>query len=280
MTVRTEFEEYLSTVIDGSDRVSQAMRYSLLAGGKRIRPLLFLSALQDMGCPDIRPAFPIAAALEMVHTYSLIHDDLPEMDNDDMRRGVLTCHKKFDQATAVLAGDGLLTKAFEMIAGSCYPGQLKSDLIALLAQRAGHKGMILGQSMDLQAEKETCSVDQLRQLDYYKTGQLLTIPLEWAAIMQNMTSCLEPLRQICAKIGLAFQIQDDILDVTASSSQLGKSTSDVANNKTTYVSALGLTQANKTVEELYGQIDSLWNQLPVEMALTRRLVKMLQNRNC
>jgi len=278
MTRAEEFEAYLASAIPQSDRVSQAMRYSLLAGGKRLRPLMLLTALDDFGF-EARRAFPVAAGLEMVHTYSLIHDDLPAMDNADLRRGRTTCHKKFDEATAILAGDGLLTKAFEMIAGSDLEDDVKTRLTALLARSAGNEGMVLGQCLDLQAEGRIESEADLERLDGLKTGCLLTAPLTGAAIIAGREECIKTFEAIGGKIGLVFQIQDDILDLTATSQRLGKSQGDADNHKSTYISMLGLSAAQNRVDDLWQQVDGLWNELPQPMPSLRALVEAIRHRD-
>jgi geranylgeranyl diphosphate synthase type II len=276
---KATFEEYLGSVITETDQVSRAMNYSLMAPGKRIRPLLLLNALDDLQYSSIQDAYPIAAALEMIHTYSLIHDDLPAMDNDDLRRGQLTCHKKFGEAQAILAGDGLLTKAFEMISNSKLSDNVKTEITAAVSRAAGHQGMILGQLMDLEAENTKINQEQLEKLDGLKTGQLLTVPFICAAIIASRPELIQTFTAIGGKIGLVFQIQDDILDVTASQQQLGKSTSDQINNKATYVSILGLNKAQELVVKINDDITSLFEKLPTTMPAIKQLIDSLKNRS-
>ncbi len=232
-------------------QVTAAARYSLLAGGKRIRPVLLLAAA---GLLDVARdlALPYAAALEMIHTYSLVHDDLPCMDDDDLRRGRPTCHKVYGEGMAVLAGDALLNRAYEVIleaiAGfpaSRMPAAAQAGQI--IARAAGSQGMIGGQALDLAAESQILTAEALRHLHALKTGQLLLAPvLAAAALAGNPQPQTDDLRDYATHIGLAFQIQDDILDVTADQQLLGKTTGkDVRDAKSTYVTHFGLAQARQ-----------------------------------
>lgn len=248
------FEEFLSHSLDGlqASVVKDAMNYSLMAGGKRIRPQLVLVTLKGYGLdPEI--GYACAAALEMIHTYSLIHDDLPCMDNDDLRRGRPTCHKQFDEATAVLAGDGLLTQAFTMIAESGYSDHQKAVITGILALCAGSNGMILGQCLDIDAEKNKVDFEGLKRIHYYKTGQLLSAPMMMAAVLASKEDAVDTWAAIGKKIGLAFQVQDDIFDVTKTKEELGKSNSDLENDKSTSVVLLGLEKAQTLMDDLYNE---------------------------
>ena len=246
------FEEYLSQVLDTvtDSKVKEAMQYSLMAGGKRIRPQLVLVTLKGYGIEE-EVGYPAAIALEMIHTYSLIHDDLPAMDNDDLRRGRPTCHKQFDEATAILAGDGLLTQAFITIAKSDYSDHQKVAIMNILATCAGSSGMILGQCLDIEAEKVKVDFEGLRRIHYYKTGELLSAPMMMAAVLANKDKDVDTWAKIGKKVGLAFQVQDDIFDVTKTQEELGKSNSDIENDKSTSVSLLGLEKANELMDALY-----------------------------
>lgn len=228
-----------------------AILYSVDSGGKRIRPLIFLDLLEGFGFELTPSHFDVAASLEMIHTGSLIHDDLPAMDNDDFRRGKPSCHKAYDEACAILAGDGLLTKAFEVVLRTPCLDANKVKLVAALSSYSGIDGMIYGQELDIQSENDPhATLDTLLKIDEYKTAKLLTLPLVCAAIIANKHEDIEIMKKIGYDLGVQFQIQDDILDVTKTSEELGKSASDQENNKTTAVTILGLNKAKEMVKEL------------------------------
>lgn len=243
--------------------VKEAMNYSLQSGGKRIRPLLVLKMCEACGINPVK-GMPAAIALEMVHTYSLIHDDLPAMDNDDLRRGRLTCHKQFDEATAILAGDGLLTSAFEVLSSSDLSDKIKIQCISVLVACAGSNGMILGQILDMAAEQTAIeNLEDLKRVHANKTGKLFSAALQMGCIVGDKTELLEAMKQLGIVMGIAFQIQDDILDVTQSQEILGKSNSDKENHKTTYVTLLGLNKAKELMEEAYRQTEEILHSLPI-----------------
>ena len=234
----------------------EAMRYSLLAGGKRIRPVLVMESCRICG-GDPENALPFACALEMVHTYSLIHDDLPCMDNDDYRRGKLTSHKVYGEAMATLAGDGLLTAAFGVLSGSWAREHQSPEQIAAavscLASAAGEDGMVAGQVLDLQWEaRKDLTRQELEQVHDRKTGALLRCACELGRISAGGSQeQSEALKKYASDLGLAFQIRDDILDVTSTAQELGKPVgSDAENGKTTFVTLLGLEESQKLVESL------------------------------
>lgn len=250
-------ENYLKTRIakKGISKVDEAMEYSLMAGGKRIRPILLMAAAEAVGCKGYN-FLPVACGLEMIHTYSLIHDDLPCMDNDDYRRGRLTNHKVFGEAMAVLAGDGLLTLAFEvMLEQKNVDPKILINTVREIAMCAGNFGMIGGQGLDLEYEGKEITAEQLRKLHSGKTGALFIAAIRSGANLAGATSeQLLALTKFADLLGLAFQITDDILDVEGNAEELGKPVgSDVKNNKSTYVSLYGLEAAhelaNKTVNE-------------------------------
>lgn len=275
-----EINEALNHVLDylEDSRVKEAMNYSLQAGGKRFRPMLVLTACQD-GCGKYKEAMPLALALEMVHTYSLIHDDLPAMDDDDLRRGRLTCHKKYDEATAILAGDGLLTEAFSVIASSSLSDHQKATCVRILANCAGSNGMVLGQILDMAAEKSMLdSLEELKKVHINKTGQLFSCALQMGAVAAGYEASLEIMDRIGKMMGIAFQIQDDILDVTESTETLGKTNSDEKNNKTTYVSLVGLTSAKALMDEAYSETIALLEMLPFEAKGIMEIIKGMQIR--
>ncbi len=236
-------------------QAAQAMFYSLSNGGKRLRPFLLCRVAALFSVPE-STSFPVAASLEMLHTYSLIHDDLPAMDNDDFRRGKPTCHKQFDEATAILAGDGLLTYAFETLARAHHvPAELKTRLIALLAERAGaFHGMIAGQMLDLQTDKspELSSEEVIKHIEEMKTGCLIAYACQAGAILGNATAeQYEAITSYARKIGIAFQISDDILDVIGDSALMGKTLGkDAIQGKLTFVSLYGLEKAQAIATQL------------------------------
>ena len=277
MINKENFENYLSSIIQQDYIVEKSMNYSLLAKSKRLRPLLLLNLLKDFNV-DETIGYPFGSSLEMVHTYSLIHDDLPAFDNDDYRRGKLTNHKAFDEQTAILAGDALLTYSFENLANSFYSDSLKVKLIKLLANYSGKDGMIKGQSLDKEFEGKQVSIDDLLQMDNLKTGKLITVALLGACYIANKEEYLNLFEQVGKKLGIAFQIQDDILDVTADVKQLGKSTSDKDNNKATYVSLLSLNKAKDLVTTLLTEINDLLSDEKIHFDNTKELIAKLANR--
>ena len=234
-----------------AQRLGEAMRYSLEAGGKRVRPVLCLLACEAVGGTPAQ-ALPGALALEYVHTYSLIHDDLPAMDDDDLRRGRPTNHKVFGEGHAILAGDALLTEAFGVLAAADLDPIRRAAALALLAEGAGWRGMAGGQALDLEGEKiAVYDLDHLRLIHRLKTGALLRAALEIGAVLGGAKSAERAaLRTFGEAIGLAFQIQDDILDATASDADLGKRAGkDAGRGKITYPSLLGLEGAQKALDE-------------------------------
>ena len=234
----------------------EAMRYSLLAGGKRLRPILCLAACEMAG-GDPELALPTAVALEMIHTMSLIHDDLPAMDNDDLRRGRPTNHKVYGEAIAILAGDALLTRAFEMVALRS-PGVRAERLIKVVAELSllsGAPGLVGGQVVDLECEGKDVDLDTLEFIHLHKTGALLKACVTCGALIGGAESkLLDALKIYSRGIGLAFQIIDDVLDVTASSDVLGKTAGkDLISDKTTYPKLLGLKESQLRAKELVKQ---------------------------
>ena len=253
--VETQLKQYVPESESLYKVLWDAMRYSLLDGGKRIRPLLLLEFCTLSG-GSVSDALPFACAIEMIHTYSLIHDDLPCMDDDDTRRGRPSNHKVFGEDMALLAGDALLTLAFEAMLEktSAYGvGYDRAGRAAFaLAKAAGYKGMVAGQVIDLNSEGKKVSIDVLREMDARKTGALIVAACEMGCILGGADAVqTEAARLFAEKIGLAFQIVDDILDVTSTTEELGKKVgSDAVNDKSTYVTELGLEKATLLASQL------------------------------
>jgi farnesyl diphosphate synthase len=242
-------------------RLFEAMRYSTMGDGKRLRPFLVMAS-SGLFRVSRTSALRVAAAIEMVHTYSLIHDDLPAMDNDDLRRGKPSCHKQFDEATAILAGDALLTQAFEVLVDEeTHPDpRVGTQLVRAMASAAGPHGMVGGQMIDLAGEGQSLSEAQVTHLHLLKTGRMFAFACEAGAILGKApTSMRMGLRAYAHDMGLAFQIKDDLLDVEASSADLGKTAGkDVEQEKSTFVKLLGLEQARAQAQMLCDQaIDHL-----------------------
>jgi farnesyl diphosphate synthase len=237
-------------------RVYDAMRYSALAPGKRLRPFLVLAGAGLFGVAR-RCALQVAAAIEMVHTYSLVHDDLPAMDNSDLRRGRATCHKQFDEATAVLAGDGLLTAAFGVLAHPDTHGDpaVRCELVSELAAAAGAAGMVGGQMIDLIAEHRSLDIGAITRLQRMKTGALIAFSCEAGAILAKAPGEARiALRGYAHDLGLAFQIADDLLDIEGSAAETGKPVgADAVAGKATFVSILGVARARAQAELLINQ---------------------------
>ena len=255
-------ESLLNKYHPAQSRLHESISYSLSAGGKRIRPLLVLTTLDSLG-GNAHDGLPFGIALEMIHTYSLIHDDLPAMDNDDYRRGKLTNHKQYDEATAILAGDALLTDAFQCILSAQLNAEIKLSLINLLSTASGSNGMVYGQMLDMQGEHKTLTLNELERIHIHKTGELIRAAIVSAGIIMNFNdSQIEQLNIIGKNVGLMFQIKDDILDVEGSFEDIGKTVgSDLNNDKSTYVSLLGLEASkqllNDKLTETYDALESL-----------------------
>ena len=288
MDYATQYQEYLARVnraletacdafLPEESEVCRAARYSLLGGGKRIRAVLVL-AVCDMLNGDAAAAEQFAAAVEMLHCYSLIHDDLPCMDNDDLRRGKPSCHKAFGEATAMLAGDVLLTEAFEVIANVAAPAIVNVRAAKALGAGAGSRGMVYGQELDLKYEALAATEEQLRLIHRNKTGALINAAVQMgaAAAQANETQCKE-LEAYAFGIGLVFQIVDDVLDVTGSQEQLGKPIgSDSENGKTTFVTLYGTDGAMVLAQKLNEQIcNDLQQHFGAKAAFLQQLAQQL-----
>lgn len=255
-----------------SPELTETILYSIEAGGKRIRPLLLLELLEAFGLKLTPAHYQVAAALEMIHTGSLIHDDLPAMDDDDYRRGRLTSHKKFGEDMAILAGDSLFLDPYGLVAQAELPSQVKVELIAELSLAAGSFGMVAGQVLDMQGEGRKLSLEQLQTIHANKTGRLLAYPFVAAGILAQVSQPLQAkLRQAGELLGLAFQIRDDILDLTADFEELGKTPQkDLAAEKATYPALLGLEGARAYFTESLDQAQELLAQLEEEADFSAR----------
>lgn len=278
--INNELEGILPRTDANTEIIREAMEYSLKSGGKRIRPVLALAVCEVLG-GNAKEILPFACAIEMIHTYSLIHDDLPAMDNDDLRRGVPTNHKLFGEAIAILAGDALLNYAFEQMVEhiESINDKFRENIMAMkvISVASGIRGMIGGQVIDIQSENSSVSKDVLQQMHRMKTGELIKAPvLATAYICKAEPEKLERLKKYAENIGMAFQIKDDILDIESSTDILGKPVgSDVQNNKTTFVSLYGLDESKKMLDkltseaveyiEIFGERSMFLSQLALEL---------------
>lgn len=244
-------------------RLVESILYSVHAGGKRLRPLLLLELLEAFHAPILEAHFQVAAALEMIHTGSLIHDDLPAMDNDDYRRGQLTNHKKFGEDLAILAGDSLFLDAFGCVAEVDLPASIRVQLIALLSDASGTAGMVAGQVLDMEGEGASLTLDQLQVIHANKTGRLLAYPFQAAGILLELEPAVATLlEEIGLHLGLAFQIRDDILDVTADFASLGKTPQkDLQAEKSTYPALLGLDGAQAYLDRELDACEDLLDRI-------------------
>lgn len=266
--VKKHFEK-----VDIPENLKKSMLYSLEAGGKKLRPILLFASLEAYSA-NIEKAMSTAVALEMIHTYSLIHDDLPAMDDDDYRRGLLTNHKVFGEATAILAGDALLTYSFEIIANDPLLSEKeKVSIIQLLSRASGPTGMVAGQIMDMESENHAVNIETLERIHALKTGELLKFAVTAGAYLGNATEeQISHLQEFAHYLGLIFQVQDDILDVIGDEKKLGKAVgSDESNNKSTYPSLLGLDGAIEMKKHYTAKAKEL---LTKASANTSRLIEL------
>ena len=263
-------------------RLVESILYSVHAGGKRIRPLLLLELLEAFHAPILEAHFQVAAALEMIHTGSLIHDDLPAMDNDDYRRSQLTNHKKFGEDLAILAGDSLFLDAFGCVAEADLPSSIRVQLIALLSDASGTAGMVAGQVLDMEGEGASLTLDQLQVIHANKTGRLLAYPFQAAGILLELEPAVATLlEEIGLHLGLAFQIRDDILDVTADFASLGKTPQkDLQAEKSTYPALLGLDGAqaylDRELDACEDLLDHISNQVSFEGTGIKNIIERLR----
>jgi len=272
----------LSGEITRPERLMAAMRHGVLNGGKRLRPFLVMESAALFSA-DGEAAQRVAAALECVHCYSLIHDDLPAMDDDDLRRGLPTVHKAFDEATAILAGDALLTLAFDIIAdeATVLPAERRTALVLALARAAGAGGMVGGQKLDLEAEQTPPDESGIIRLQAMKTGALIRFACEAGAIIAGAPAeDRERLAEFGSAIGLAFQLADDLLDLTADASQMGKATGkDAAAGKGTLVALHGANWARSQLHGLVGQAHALLDPFGDQAALLKQAATFIATRN-
>lgn len=277
--VEQEIEKLVKT-LPAPPSLIESMSYSLEAGGKRVRPLFVLAVL-DAFKKDLEVGYKVGAAVEMIHTYSLIHDDLPSMDNDDFRRGKLTNHKVFGEALATLAGDALNTLAFGVLARlQDVSAEVRIELVELLSVAAGAEGMVGGQVLDIEGEKRTLNLHELEHVHRNKTGALLRFSIESGAVLAGASQQeREALVAYADHIGLAFQIQDDILDIEGTTEELGKTAGkDVASDKSTYPALLTLEGAKEKLENHYTLALAALSQLSVDASLLREFAQYIVQR--
>ncbi|WP_105117510.1 polyprenyl synthetase family protein [Streptococcus suis] len=260
-----------------AERLNQAVLYSLQAGGKRIRPLLLLTLLESFGVKLKQAHYQVAACLEFIHTGSLIHDDLPAMDDDDYRRGRLTNHKKFDEATAILAGDSLFLDPFGFLAQVDLPAKTILALVRELSQASGTFGMVAGQVLDMAGEGQKLSLEQLQAIHANKTGKLLTFPFVAAGLIAGQSDeVIHHLRKAGQLVGLAFQVRDDILDVTATFEEIGKTPQkDLLAEKSTYPALMGLEASKVFLEDSLNQASSELDQVAQLVPFSREEIKKI-----
>lgn len=272
--IETALKHYAES--NGTSKVSESIAYSLLSGGKRLRPCMLLSFLSDLG-GNIEDGLSAACALEMIHTYSLVHDDLPAMDDDDYRRFKPTNHKVFGEGMAILAGDGLLTQAFDTLSNSNLDNSHKVSCIQVLAHCAGTHGMILGQEIDTLDTID--SIESLDECYYLKTGKLFAAALEMACIIANRNDLRDTAHSVGLKLGLAFQYQDDLLEVKEEFQTIGKSnSSDKERDKHTVVSLLGLHEAEKRTRILYQELNETLLSMGLKSNLLLELIESITGR--
>lgn len=269
-------QDYLKTIKDSS--LKSGISYALSGTGKRLRPQLMLSLIASKGLkPD--PFYSVALALEAVHTYSLVHDDLPAMDDDTMRRGKPTVHVAFDEATAILVGDALLSDAFTLIAGhpQLTPEQ-KVHLVMTLSEAIGSQGMVMGQVLDIASEGHDSTLAELEEMNALKTGKLLMASILFGAIIASEKD-LTLYRELAEDLGLLYQLQDDLLETLEDATQLGKSLSDVARNKPTVVTHLGLDDAQALEKKYHEKLYAKLRQLQLDGSLFAQLIDTIIQRS-
>jgi geranylgeranyl pyrophosphate synthase len=285
---QSRVESALDRWLPGADvepvNLHRAMRYATLGGGKRIRPVLLYACGQTLGVP-LQALDGLAAAVEMIHAYSLIHDDLPAMDDDDLRRGKPTCHKAFDEATAILAGDAIQALSFHVIASDpaiLVNAEQRIKMINTLALNSGSLGMAGGQAIDLASVGRSLTLPELENMHNHKTGMLIRASLQLGALSAPdlPQDQYDVITEFARHIGLAFQVQDDILDVEADTATLGKPQgSDMLKNKPTYPGILGMAEAKRVAMKLHGQAVSALDKLDADTLLLRQIADYIVRRN-
>ncbi|MER2110328.1 MAG: polyprenyl synthetase family protein [Desemzia incerta] len=275
LKVEQRMIEWLDKTQDTKGTLYQAMKYSLAAGGKRIRPLLVLAVIKSLG-GEVEKGYDIAAALEYVHTYSLIHDDLPAMDNDELRRGKPTSHIVYGEAVAILAGDALLTQAFEVITRSEISLEQKVALTVALAKSAGANGMVEGQIEDIEGESQSLSLEALKQVHDKKTGELIKFAVYAGSVLADAPEIVQQqLNRFAECYGLAFQIRDDILDVIGDAKELGKNIGqDEQHSKSTYPHLLTLEGAKAALEKELDEALAIISQIETEYRPENKIIDM------
>ncbi|MBI3794410.1 MAG: polyprenyl synthetase family protein [Nitrospinae bacterium] len=286
--IRREVERELTAIFDRRsdvpEKLLESMRYSVMAGGKRLRPVLVVCSAEAVG-GDRKSALPTAAAFELIHTYTLVHDDLPAMDNDDLRRGMPTNHKKFGDATAILAGDGLLTLAFEVITepNRHVPvgGDTRAEVAMVVARAVGAQGTVGGQQLDMEYEGKESDLTILERIHALKTGVMITSAVKSGAMLGGAGGReLSALGVYGDKIGLAFQVFDDILDVTSDAKTMGKNVGgDVRKKKTTYPALMGLEQSKVFGEKLIAEAEEALSAVKGNTGPLRELARYVAKRN-
>lgn len=278
-----QFESYIKDLPKMEQgTLRNAMAYSYLAPGKRLRPCLFLFAVEAFG-GDQKKLFPFAAGIEMIHSYSLIHDDLPAMDNDDFRRGKPTCHRVYGDGMAILAGDGLLSEAFHLMASICE--SVDSDrlltAISMASSFCGIQGMVYGQSLDIEGEGKPLTLSELETIHYYKTGAMLSLSIASGALLAGaIEEEVKILDGFGRKFGLAFQIIDDVLDETGTFETLGKPIgSDAEQHKTTYVTLLGVDGAKAMAEKVIEEANQMIGEIDRDLSIFGALGQMILRRD-
>lgn len=265
-----------------AERLNQSVLYSLQAGGKRIRPMLLLTLLEAFGVTLQTAHYQVAACVELIHTGSLIHDDLPAMDDDDYRRGRLTNHKKFDEATAILAGDSLFLDPFGFLAQVDLPAETILALVRELSQASGTFGMVAGQVLDMAGEGQNLTLEQLQAIHANKTGKLLTFPFVAAGLIAGQSDeVIHHLRKAGQLVGLAFQVRDDILDVTATFEEIGKTPQkDLLAEKSTYPALMGLGASKVFLEDSLNQasneLDQVASLVPFSTEKIKEIIESLR----
>ena len=277
--MKSNIQAYLlsraQTLEDSS--LKDAVLYVLKAGGKRFRPLIVLNVIESYGLDPI-PFVPLASALEMIHVYSLIHDDLPAMDNDDLRHGVKTLHLAYDEATAILVGDALLTDAFAIVSeDKLLPSSVLLDIVKLLSRKAGYFGMVYGQHLDIIHEKKVANIEMLRKISHYKTGQLMEAAFVMGAMIASPAD-VDTWSKIGLTLGLIFQIQDDVLEATTSVENMQKSKSDDILQKATFVSQSSVAEAQLFIKKLIEEVDQNLSSLRLKTPSILTIIDAIKHR--